>query len=122
MSSEVDVSQLTFEQLTKVRAYLKKLIDNGGSDLHVKANAVIRARIQGKIVQFSGGVLSPSDALTFAKELLKGRYSEFVEHKELDLVYPFDEDNRFRVNIFFKWMEFPPFFALSLLKFHHLRS
>ena len=102
MSSEVDVSQLTFEQLTKVRAYLKKLIDNGGSDLHVKANAVIRARIQGKIVQFSGGVLSPSDALTFAKELLKGRFAEFVEKKELDLVYPYDERNRFRVNVFFQ--------------------
>jgi len=102
MSSGVDVSNLTFEQLKKVRAYLKKMIDNGGSDLHVKANAVIRARIQGKIVQFSGGVLSPADALTFAKELLKGRFAEFVEKKELDLVYPYDERNRFRVNIFFQ--------------------
>ena len=101
-SSEVDVSKLTFEQLKKIRAYLKKMLDNGGSDLHVKANAVIRARIQGKIVQFSGGVLSPADALTFAKELLRGRFAEFVEKKELDLVYPYDERNRFRVNIFFQ--------------------
>ena len=102
MSADVDVSNLTFEQLKKVRAYLKKMLDNGGSDLHIKANAVIRARIQGKIVQFSGGVLSPADALTFAKELLKGRFGEFVEKKELDLVYPYDERNRFRVNIFFQ--------------------
>ncbi|HIP20298.1 MAG TPA: PilT/PilU family type 4a pilus ATPase, partial [Sulfurimonas sp.] len=42
------------------------------------------------------------DAMTFAKELLKGRFAEFVEQKELDLVYPFDENNRFRVNIFFQ--------------------
>jgi len=102
MSNEVDVSKLTFEQLKKVRGYLKKLIDNGGSDLHVKANAVIRARINGNIVQFSGGIFSKEDALTFAKELLKGRYARFVEDKELDLVYPFDEENRFRVNIFFQ--------------------
>ena len=102
MSSEVDVSKLTFEQLKKVRAYLKKMIEVGGSDLHIKANAVIRARINGNIVQFSGGILSKSDALTFAKELLKGRFSEFIEQKELDLVYPFDENNRFRVNIFFQ--------------------
>ncbi len=102
MSNEVDVSKLTFEQLKKVRAYLKKMIDNGGSDLHIKANSVIRARIQGNIVQFSGGILSKEDALTFSKELLKGRYPEFVEKKEIDLVYPFDERNRFRVNVFFQ--------------------
>ena len=102
MNNELDVSQLTFEQLKKIRAYLKKLIDNGGSDLHVKANAVIRARIEGNIVQFSGGIFAKEDALTFAKELLRGRYAEFIEKKELDLVYPFDEFNRFRVNIFFQ--------------------
>ncbi|MFK5936958.1 MAG: type IV pilus twitching motility protein PilT [Sulfurimonas sp.] len=102
MNNEVDVSKLTFEQLKKVRGYLKKLIDNGGSDLHVKANAVMRARINGNIMQFSGVVFSKEDAITFAKELLKGRYSEFVEKKELDLVYPFDDENRFRVNIFFQ--------------------
>jgi len=100
--NEIDVSKLTFEQLKKVRAYLKKMIEVGGSDLHIKANAVVRARINGNIVQFSGGIFSKEDALTFAKELLKGRFSEFVEHKELDLVYPYDEYNRFRVNIFFQ--------------------
>jgi len=100
MSSENDVNKLTFEQLKKVRAYLKKLIDNGGSDLHIKANAVIRARIQGQIMQFSGGIFAPEDALTFAKELLRGRFAEFQEKRELDIVYPFDENNRFRVNIF----------------------
>jgi len=102
MNNEVDVSKLSFETLKKVRAYLKKLIDNGGSDLHIKANAVIRARIQGSIVPFSGAIFSKEDGITFAKELLKGRYAEFVEKKELDLVYPFDDKNRFRVNIFFQ--------------------
>ncbi len=102
MNTEVDVSKLTFEELKKVRAHLKKMIEVGGSDLHIKANSVIRARINGEIKQFSGGILSKEDALTFAKELLRGRFAEFVEKKELDLVYPFDENNRFRVNIFFQ--------------------
>ena len=100
--NEVDVSKLTFEQLKKIRAYLKKMIENGGSDLHVKANSVIRARINGSLIQFSGGILSKEDALTFAKELLKGRFHELVENKEVDLVYPYDERTRFRVNIFFQ--------------------
>ena len=102
MNTEVDISKLTFEELKKIRAHLKKMIEVGGSDLHVKANSVIRARINGEIKQFSGGILSKEDALTFAKELLRGRFGEFVEKKELDLVYPFDENNRFRVNIFFQ--------------------
>ncbi|HFB53692.1 MAG TPA: PilT/PilU family type 4a pilus ATPase [Sulfurimonas autotrophica] len=102
MNVDVDVSKLTFEQLKKVRVHLKKMIEVGGSDLHIKANSVIRARINGEIKQFSGGIFSKEDALTFAKELLKGRFAEFVEKKELDLVYPFDENNRFRVNIFFQ--------------------
>ena len=101
-TNEVDVSKLTFEQLKKIRGYLKKMIENGGSDLHVKANSVIRARINGSLIQFSGGIFSKEDALTFAKELLKGRFTELIENKEVDLVYPFDEKNRFRVNIFFQ--------------------
>ncbi len=100
--NEVDISTLTFEQLKKIRAYLKKLVELGGSDLHIKANSVIRARIDGDLVQFAGGVLSHADAMTLAKELLRGRFAEFVQNKEIDLVYPFDERNRFRVNMFFQ--------------------
>ncbi|EQB39972.1 twitching motility protein [Sulfurimonas hongkongensis] len=102
MKNAVDVSKLTFAQLNKIRAYLKKMIELKGSDLHVKANSAIRARINGNIVQFAGDIFSKEDALTFAKELLKGRFSELVENKEVDLVYPFDERNRFRVNVFFQ--------------------
>ncbi len=99
---EVDISSLTFETLEKIRGYLKRMIDTKGSDLHIKANAVVRARIQGEIVPLSGDILSKEDALTFAKELLRTRFPEFVEKKELDLVYPYDEHTRFRVNIFFQ--------------------
>lgn len=106
--NEVDISQLTFEQLKKIRAYLKKLIENDGSDLHVKANGVIRARINGRIVQFSGSVFTYEEAMTLAKEILRGRYSELIDNKEVDLVYQFDEHNRFRVNVFFQ-MDGPSF-------------
>jgi len=98
----VDVNQLTFEQLNKVRAYLKKMIEVGGSDLHIKANSTVRVRINGKITPFSGGFFSKEDALTFAKELLRGDFAKFVEQKEFDTVYVYDEKNRFRVNIFFQ--------------------
>ncbi len=92
----------TSEQLSKVRIYLKKMIEVGASDLHIKANSAIRIRIDGKIVKLSSGIFTKEDVLTFAKELLQDRFTEFFEKKELDLIYPFDENNRFRVNIFFQ--------------------
>lgn len=106
--NEVDISQLTFDQLKKIREYLKKLIESGGSDLHVKSNGLIRARINGTIVPFSENIFSYEDAMILSKEILRGRYSELIENKEVDLVYQFDESNRFRVNIFFQ-MDGPSF-------------
>ena len=97
-----NVEALTFETLKKIRGYLKRMIDAGGSDLHIKANSVVRARINGDIIPLSGEILSKEDAIQFAKELLRGRFNEFVKAKELDLVYPFDDKTRFRVNIFFQ--------------------
>ncbi|MFA6191770.1 MAG: PilT/PilU family type 4a pilus ATPase [Sulfurimonas sp.] len=99
----IDVEKLTYEQTKKIRAYLKTMIDNKGSDLHIKASSAIRMRNKdGDIVAFSGGIFEKSDALMFAKELLKDRFPEFVKNKEMDFVYPFDEQNRFRVNMFFQ--------------------
>jgi twitching motility protein PilT len=102
VTNQVDVSSLTFVTLDKIRGYLKRMIDAKGSDLHIKANAVVRARVNGDIIPLSGETLSKEDALTFAKELLRTRFAEFVEKKELDLVYPYDDNTRFRVNIFFQ--------------------
>ncbi len=99
----IDVDTLTYEQTKKIRAYLKTMIENKGSDLHIKANSAIRMRNKdGDIVAFSGPIFEKSDVLMFAKELLKGRFPEFVKNKEMDFVYPFDEENRFRVNMFFQ--------------------
>ena len=99
---DVNVDNLTFETLRRVRGYLKRMMDAGGSDLHLKANSVVRARINGDITPLSGEILKKEEALTFAKELLRTRFSEFVRQKELDLVYTYDENTRFRVNIFFQ--------------------
>ncbi len=97
-----NVDELTYETLNKMRVYLKRMLEVGGSDLHIKANSLIRARINGEITPLSGDILSKEDALTFAKELLRSRFVELVEEKEVDLVYVYDENTRFRVNIFFQ--------------------
>jgi len=115
-TQHTDLSDLNFEVLKKIRGYLRRMIDAGGSDLHIKANAVVRARINGEIIPLSGEILSKDDALIFAKELLRTRFPELVEQKELDLVYPFDENTRFRINIFFQMEGISAVFRLIPVK------
>jgi len=113
---DVNIDDLNFEVLKKIRGYLRRMIDAGGSDLHIKANAVVRARVNGDIIPLSGEILSKDDALVFAKELLRTRFHELVEKKEMDLVYPFDESTRFRINIFFQMEGISAVFRLIPVK------
>ncbi len=99
----IDLEKLTYEQTKKLRMYLKTMVENKGSDLHIKANSAIRMRNKdGDIVSFSGGIYEKEDVLMLSKELLRTRFMEFVKNKEIDFVYPFDDNNRFRVNMFFQ--------------------
>ena len=103
MSEEqIDFSSYDFVQRDKINEYLKKMIAFGGSDLHVKAKSVIRARKDGKIHQFSGGIISAEDCITLAKEILKSDYIKFTQLKEYDTVHKFNEKYSFRVNFFFQ--------------------
>lgn len=90
------------DELKKVRAYLSHMVKKGGSDLHIKAGSVFRARIQGTIQKLGKDIFTEEEADAFTQALLADRYKEFLEKKELDLVYPFDDKNRFRVNIFYQ--------------------
>ena len=99
---QVDASTLDFKQRERLNKYLEFLIQNGGSDLHIKSGAVIRGRIHGELVKFSKTPFLKEDAMTLAKELLITRFPELIEKKSVDFTYKLNEDYRFRVNIFFQ--------------------
>jgi len=99
---QVDASTLDFKQRDRLNKYLEFLIQNGGSDLHIKSGAVIRGRIHGELVKFSKTPFLKEDAMTLAKELLITRFPELIEKKSVDFTYKLNEDYRFRVNIFFQ--------------------
>ena len=82
--------------------FLVELLERGGSDLHIKANAPIYGRIHGEIVRLSKEIFPKEAALKFAKEFTRKRFDELVQNKDIDLVYVLNEDYRFRVNIFFQ--------------------
>jgi len=102
MQNDVNVNELTFEMTKKLKFYLSKLVENHGSDLHIKTGANIRGRINGEIVAFSKEILSHTDGVTLAKELLRGRFAEFTDKKNIDFTFKLNEDYRFRVNMFFQ--------------------
>lgn len=99
---EVNVNELTFEMTKKLRAYLAKLVEIGGSDLHVKTGASVRGRVDGEILSMGNEVLSHADGITLAKELLRTRFGELVEKKNIDFTYKLNDMYRFRVNLFFQ--------------------
>ncbi len=87
----------------KLQFYLRNLIHNGGSDLHLKSGAVIRLRVNGDLLKLGERVLTHEELDGIAQEILtKEQYQTLVTTKELDCTYVLDDDNRFRVNFFYQ--------------------
>ncbi|WP_331775262.1 type IV pilus twitching motility protein PilT [Sulfurospirillum sp. 1612] len=99
---EIDIESLTFEMTKKLKFYLAKLVEHGGSDLHIKSGSNIRGRINGQILPLSKEIISHTDGITLAKELLRTRFPSLIQQKNLDFTYKLNENYRFRVNIFFQ--------------------
>ena len=58
--------------------------------------------VQGEIMPIGEDVQSREAMMTLAKELLRGRFGEFVQNKEIDLTFRLSDEFRFRVNMFFQ--------------------
>ncbi len=99
---EINVKELEFKMLEKLKFYLSGLIKHGGSDLHIKSSSTIRGRINGEMIQLSNEILSHEDGITLAKEVLRNRFSELVKNKSVDFNFKLNEHYRFRGNIFFQ--------------------
>jgi len=98
----VNARQFDYGMKKVIDTYLLELIRRGGSDLHIKTNAPVYARVHGDIVPLSKQVLTREHTLGFAKEFTRNRFEELVKNKDIDLVYVLNDDYRFRVNIFFQ--------------------
>ena len=87
----------------RLQFYLKNLIHNGGSDLHLKSGSIIRLRINGDLLKLGDKKITHKELDGIAKAILtEKQYSELITNKELDCTYVLDENNRFRVNFFYQ--------------------
>ena len=86
-----------------VNAALRRLVELGGSDLHLKVPAPPCMRLDGSLCPLPGTErLTQRDTELALREMLRdpGKLAEFEEANELDFSYAIDGLARFRVNAF----------------------
>lgn len=83
-----------------LNTFLKKLIEKEGTDLHVKSNSVIRARLKGTMVPLSIEPLDNRHVETIVEFLMGKDMDEFTRQFSYDTIYLLDEKHRFRVNLY----------------------
>ncbi len=87
----------------RLQFYLKNLLHNNGSDLHLKAGAIIRLRIYGDLLKLGDKKITHNELDGIAQAILtEKQYKDLTFRKELDATYVLDEESRFRVNFFYQ--------------------
>lgn len=82
--------------------YLRFLIENHGSDLHLKSGSKVHYRKDGDLLSLDTEVCTVEDVENIAKSILSEKdFRTLQETKELDLNYTYDEQSHFRVNFFY---------------------
>lgn len=87
----------------KLKLYLRTMISNSGSDLHLKAGSQVRVRIHGTLKVLGKDALSAKMMDKLAQEITTAdQYEKLVTDRNLDFSYVLGEENRFRVNFFYQ--------------------
>jgi len=85
----------------KLKLFLRSMIGNEGSDLHLKSGAIPRVRIHGILRLLGKDVLSAEDVDGVAREIMtQEQYIRLKADKNLDFSYVLGDEHRFRVNFF----------------------
>jgi len=87
-----------------LKELLETVLNQGASDFHISVGHPPVLRIGGRLVQLvRKRVLSPEDSKALAFELMTKEQQEvFVNDKEIDFSYNFEDKARFRVNVFYQ--------------------
>ncbi len=96
-----DLGTTSGNGVTAFRKMLKATINFEASDLHIKAGTKPRIRVRGVLRSLDAKTNSEELCYQIAQDILDDeQYRHFKKHGQIDLAYDFDEDNRFRVNMF----------------------
>ncbi len=85
---------------TLLNAWLKVLIQHEGTDLHIKSNAPVRARIKSAIKRLGKENIPHEQIRELVKLLMGDKYNTFEEIHQFDGTYDYSDTYRFRLNIY----------------------
>ena len=87
----------------RLKQYLDKLKEYGGSDLHLSTGAKIHMRINADLHILGNEELTDEEMIAIAKKILpEGKYDVLVKEEEFDCSYSLYDGRRFRVNFFYQ--------------------
>ena len=87
--------------MSVIDAYFAKLIELGGSDLHLSQGQPPKIRVHGSIKPISDEILTQEIIEPMMHEICEERaWAKYLERGDLDFAYEMDADNRFRCNYF----------------------
>ena len=88
--------------MARIDSFLRLVVEQGASDLHLGAGAPPTVRLNGELVPLPFRALSDLEARRLILEILSDAQREAVERdKDLDVVYDVQDKGRFRGNVFF---------------------
>lgn len=87
--------------LKALTSYMQATIRHGASDLIVKVDLPPRIRVRGSLKSLQTDICTPDLMFQVARDVLdKRQYEYFRHHGQIDFAHDYDEDHRFRVNLF----------------------
>ncbi|BAF73003.1 type IV pilus twitching motility protein PilT [Sulfurovum sp. NBC37-1] len=87
----------------KLKLYLRTLVNNEGSDLHIKSASLVRVRIHGTMKVLGKDMLTPEMVEQMVREITtEAQYEKLINDRTLDFSYRLGDEYRFRVNVFYQ--------------------
>ncbi|MBI3892020.1 MAG: PilT/PilU family type 4a pilus ATPase [Candidatus Wallbacteria bacterium] len=85
----------------EIKTLLASMLEQKGSDLHIRVGSYARARIRGGLQQISEAPLTDQDVVGIIKTILSpAELKKLVENADIDVLYVCPDVGRFRTNIF----------------------
>lgn len=89
--------------MAQIDQFLKVLVQNGGSDLHLSTGSPPVMRVHGHMQKLKFRELSPKDMETLLYEVMEEEWRmRFLGNQDFDFAYEIEGLARFRVNVFWQ--------------------
>lgn len=88
-----------------INGFLRQMLDNGGSDLHLSINFPPKARFHGNIRNLNEEIITPEFMEKLMKEIClpEKRWDHFMKTRDLDFAHEIPGVARFRCNYFYNY-------------------